>query len=116
MGSDGSPSRRLTFWLSGAGRVAPPRVRLRFPALPVECCLSLRDTPMASKQSVERGQRYRDVHASRLGAFGSEWIVEAVFRGTDGIVYAQLVCATDETQQKTLSVHALSDRQRFERL
>jgi hypothetical protein len=71
---------------------------------------------MTWRQSIERGQRYRDVHASRLGAFGSEWIVEAVFRGTDGIVYAQLICATDLSQQKTLSVHALTDRQRFERL
>jgi hypothetical protein len=40
----------------------------------------------------------------------------AVFRGTDGVVYAQLVCASDLTQQKTQSVHALTDRRRFQRL
>jgi hypothetical protein len=71
---------------------------------------------MAGKQSVERGQRYRDVQPGRFGALGTEWIVEAVFKGTDGVTYAQLVCASDLTQQKTLSVHALTDRRRFERL
>ena len=117
MGSDESPSRFLTFWRSAAlvapreGRITPPWVRLLFPGPPVEC-----HVVMPQKQSIERGQRYRDVHASRSGAFGTEWIVEAVFRGTDGIVYAQLVCATDLSQQKTLSVHALIDRSRFERL
>jgi hypothetical protein len=71
---------------------------------------------MAGKQSVERGQCYRDVQPGRFGALGTEWIVEAVFQGTDRVTYAQLVCASDLTQQKTLSVHALSDRRRFARL
>ncbi len=52
----------------------------------------------------------------RFGALGTEWIVEGVFQGTDGVAYAQLVLASDLTQQKTLSVHALSDRRRFQRL
>ena len=71
---------------------------------------------MAWKQSIERGQRYRDVSPGRFGALGTEWIVEAVFQGTDGVTYAQLVCASDLTQQKTLSVHALTDQRRFQRL
>jgi hypothetical protein len=73
-------------------------------------------TAMKSKQPVERGQRYRDVHPGVFGASGTEWIVEALFRGTDGVRYAQLVCAADLTQQKTLSVDVLSDRRRFQRL
>jgi hypothetical protein len=71
---------------------------------------------MARKHSVERGQRYRDVQPGRFGALGIEWIVEAVFHGTDGVTYAQLVCASDLTQQKTLSVHVLTHRRRFDRL
>jgi hypothetical protein len=71
---------------------------------------------MPSKQSIERGQRYRDISPGRFGALGTEWIVEAVFQGTDGMVYAQLVLASDLTQRKTLSGHALSDRRRFQRL
>jgi hypothetical protein len=78
--------------------------------------MSQREAPTAWKQAIERGQHYRDVSPGRFGALGTEWIVEAVFRGTDGIVYAQLVCASDLTQQKTLSVHALSERRRFQRL
>jgi hypothetical protein len=50
---------------------------------------------MASKRPVELGHRYRDVHPGAFGASGTEWIVVAVFRGTDGIQYAQLVCASD---------------------
>jgi hypothetical protein len=75
-----------------------------------------RDDQMSWKQSIERGQRYRDVSPDRFGALGTEWIVDAVFQGTDRVVYAQLVCASDFTQQKTLSVDALNDRRRFERL
>jgi hypothetical protein len=71
---------------------------------------------MASKQPVERGQRYRDVHPGAFGPLGTEWMVEAVFRGTDGVQYAQLVCGSDATQQKTLSVDVLSDRRRFQRM
>jgi hypothetical protein len=71
---------------------------------------------MSWKQSIERGQRYRDVQPGRFGALGIEWTVDAVFQGTDGVVYAQLVCASDLTQQKTLSVHALTDQRRFQRL
>ena len=71
---------------------------------------------MVWKQSIVRGQRYRDVSPGRFGALGTEWIVEAVFQGTDSVTYAQLVLASDLTQQKTLSIHALSDRRRFERI
>jgi hypothetical protein len=74
-----------------------------------------RHDQVAWKQSIERGQRYRDVSPGRFGALGTEWIVDAVFQGTDGVVYAQLVCASDLTQQKTLSVHALNDRRLFQR-
>jgi hypothetical protein len=66
--------------------------------------------------SVERGQRYRDLSAGRFGPLGTEWIVDAIFLGTDGIQYAQLLNASDLTQQKTLAVDVLEDRKRFERV
>ena len=71
---------------------------------------------MALKHPVERGQRYRDLSSSRFGVLGTEWIVDAIFRGTDGIQYAQLANASDLTQQKTLAVDVLVDRKRFERM
>ena len=71
---------------------------------------------MPAKQPIERGQRYRDLSPGRFGALGTEWIVDAIFLGTDGIQYAQLVNAGDLTQQKTLAVDVLNDRKRFERV
>jgi hypothetical protein len=47
---------------------------------------------------------------------GTEWIVDAIFRGTDGIQYALLVNAGDLTQHKTLALDVLNDRKRFERV
>jgi hypothetical protein len=69
---------------------------------------------MPLKHLVERGHRYRDLSAGRFGVLGTEWIVDAIFIGTDGIQYAQLVNAGDLTQQKTLAVDVLGDRKRFE--
>jgi hypothetical protein len=71
---------------------------------------------MISKQAVERGQRYRDVHPGAFGPIGTEWIVEALFQGTDGVQYALLACSSDLSQQKTLSVDVLNDRRRFQRV
>jgi hypothetical protein len=42
----------------------------------------------------ERGQRYRDLSPGRFGTLGTEWIVDAIFLGTDGIQYAQLINGT----------------------
>ena len=71
---------------------------------------------MMSKQPVERGQRYRDVHPGAFGPVGTEWIVEALYRGTDGVQYAALVCASDLTRRKTLSIDALNDGEGFQRV
>jgi hypothetical protein len=71
---------------------------------------------MVLKESVKRGERYRDVHAGRPSAAGTEWIVEALYRGTDGVQYAALVCASDLTRRKTLSTDALSDAEGFQRV
>jgi len=62
------------------------------------------------------GQRYRDTQATIFGLPGSEWIVEEVFTGIDGVQYARVVSASDLTQRKTLSVAILRDRRRFERV
>ena len=71
---------------------------------------------MPLKKPIERGHRYRDLSAGRFGVLGTEWIVDAIFLGTDGIQYAQLVNAADLTQQKTLAVGVLGDGKRFERV
>jgi hypothetical protein len=68
------------------------------------------------KESVKRGERYRDIHQGRPSASGTEWIVEALFRGTDGVRYAVLVCASDLTQRKALAIDALSDGEGFQRV
>jgi len=65
---------------------------------------------------IERGDRYRDVHCGLYGIPGAEWIVDALFRGIDGVAYAQLVCASDLSLRKTLSLYALNDRRRFLRV
>jgi len=71
---------------------------------------------MVLKESVKRGKRYRDVHAGRPSASETEWIVEALYRGTDGVQYAVLVCASDLTRRKTLSIDALTDAEGFQRV
>jgi hypothetical protein len=71
---------------------------------------------MASNHLVERGQRYRDLSSGRFGVLGTEWIVDAIFLGTDGIQYAQIINASDLTQHKTLAVGVLGDRKRFEQV
>jgi hypothetical protein len=69
-----------------------------------------------AKRAIERGQRYRDARSSVLSGSGTEWIVEEVFRGTDGVQYARLACASDLTLRKTLAVAVLSDGRRFLRI
>jgi hypothetical protein len=71
---------------------------------------------MVLNEAVKRGERYREIHPRRTSASGTEWIVEALFRGTDGVQYAVLVCASDLTQRKTLSIDALSDGEDFQRV
>jgi hypothetical protein len=68
------------------------------------------------KEALKRGQRYRDIHPRLTSASGTEWIVEALFRGTDGVRYAVLVCASDLTQRRTLSIDAVSDGEGFQRV
>jgi hypothetical protein len=65
---------------------------------------------------IERGHCYRHAHPGLFGTLGAEWIVDAVFRGTDGVPYARLICAWDLSLRKTLSLYALNDRRRFLRV
>jgi hypothetical protein len=69
-----------------------------------------------AKRAIERGQRYRDVCSSVLSGSGAEWIVEEVFRGTDGVQYARLACASDLSLRKTLATAVLGDGRRFVRI
>jgi hypothetical protein len=68
---------------------------------------------MRRRQPVTIGQRYRDAQPRAFGRAGQEWIVEAIFTGTDGIEYAALVRASDPPERKTLSLTVLVDRRQF---
>jgi hypothetical protein len=69
-----------------------------------------------SREVVANGQRYRDTFPGVFGPTNTEWTVEDVFLGTDGIEYARLSGASDPTQRKTLSLAVLADRRRFARV
>ncbi len=64
---------------------------------------------MANKQPV-LGQRYRNLGSSFWNA---EWIVNAIFKGTDAVQYADLRSASDHTQHKTLALSVVADATRF---
>lgn len=68
---------------------------------------------MESRQPIARGARYRDVQMTVFGQPQPEWIVEDVYRVSDGIEHARLVSAADPGERKTLSLAALRDRRRF---
>jgi len=70
---------------------------------------------VTSKRAIVVGQRFRDVQPGQFARPALDWIVEAVYTGTDGIEHAMLVCATDLFQRKTFSVSVLLDQRRFER-
>jgi hypothetical protein len=55
---------------------------------------------MASKRSAI-GDRYRNLH---VAAWHNEWIVEAIFTGTEAHKYAYLRSASGQTQCKTLAL------------
>ena len=75
------------------------------------------DRVIVARAKIEPGQRYRDVRAGIYGrSAASEWIVEDVRPGTDGIMYARLVSVSDSTTRKTLAVTVLADPTRFEAL
>ncbi len=59
------------------------------------------------------GQRFRDVRVGLFGRQSSIWIVDELFVGRDHIDYARLVCASDPSERKTLSLAVLRDPRRF---
>ena len=71
---------------------------------------------LPAKQSIATGERYRDIQPALFGRPGSEWIVEKVFTGVDGIKHARVVSASDSTETRVLSVTVLGDRSRFVRV
>ena len=70
---------------------------------------------MSVKRAIVVGERYRDRERGQFARPALDWIVEAVYTGTDGIGHAKLVCASDLVQRKTLSVSILLDAKRFVR-
>jgi hypothetical protein len=66
-----------------------------------------------NKQQFAIGQRYRDANPSAFRH--PAWIIEDIFTGTDGLQYVRVYSAANPTERKTLSMHVLADRRRFER-
>jgi hypothetical protein len=56
------------------------------------------------------GQRYRNLHGTLWNA---EWVIDAIFKGTDGLQYADLRSVSDRTEHKTLSLSVFADAKRF---
>jgi hypothetical protein len=68
---------------------------------------------MARNRPIILGQRYREAQPRAFGRPGQEWIVEALFTGTDGMEYAGLARASNPSERKTLSLAVLGDRRQF---
>jgi hypothetical protein len=68
---------------------------------------------MARNQPIILGRRYRDAEPRAFGRPGQEWIVEALFTGTDGMEYAGLARASNPSERKTLSLAVLGDWRQF---
>lgn len=72
---------------------------------------------MGSETGIAVGQRYREAGAT---AFGTPsrivWMVDALWRESDGFVYARLVNETSPTRIKTLSLAAFADQRLYVRL
>jgi hypothetical protein len=56
------------------------------------------------------GQRYRDLSVSFPNA---DWVIDKIFKGTDGLEYAAIRSASDPTRKKTLAVSVMSDANRY---
>ncbi len=68
---------------------------------------------MRLEKPIKPGQRFRDAQARLFGRIGSDWIVQDIFPGNDGLTYARVVLASDPSHSKTLSTAVLADRRRF---
>ena len=72
---------------------------------------------MAKPRLIESHQRYREVGSGYLGKVPRVWVIEETFtKEADGLAYALLTCEHDPSMRKTLSVAALGDRRRFNRV
>jgi hypothetical protein len=56
------------------------------------------------------GQRYRDLSALFRN---SDWVIERIFKGTDGFEHVVLRSAFDHMRQKTLTRSVVIDTNRF---
>jgi len=66
-----------------------------------------------AKTTIGIGHRFRDIQMGQFGNARSEWIVRALYTGRDNIEYANLILASDATEQKTLALSILRDPKRF---
>jgi hypothetical protein len=56
------------------------------------------------------GQRYRNIQGALWNA---DWIVDRIFKGTDGIECAGLKSASDPSRRKTLALSVVADTTQF---
>ena len=67
-------------------------------------------------RDVAIGEQFQELGAGYLGKRSPVWVVEGTFRKSDELQYARLVCSSDASLRKTLSIVVLADRRRFARL
>ena len=67
-------------------------------------------------RTVEIGEQFQELGIGYLGKRSAVWVVEETFTNSDELPYAKLICSSDASLQKTLSIAVLADRRRFARL
>lgn len=65
---------------------------------------------MAGQANIEIGQRYRDTRPTMFGKPSrTVWVVDALWHGLDGLLYAEVIQEKDPGRKKTISTNALAD-------
>jgi hypothetical protein len=67
-------------------------------------------------RDVAIGEQFQELGTGYLGKPSAVWVVEGTFKNSDELQYAKLICSSDASLRKTLSIAVLADRRRFARL
>jgi hypothetical protein len=67
-------------------------------------------------RDVAIGEQFQELGTGYLGKRSAVWVVEGTFKKSDELQYAKLICSSDVSLCKTLSIAVLADRRRFTRL
>ena len=69
-----------------------------------------------STRDIAIGEQFQELEAGYLGKRSAVWVVEGTFTKSDELQYAKLICSSDGSLRKTLSIAVLADRRRFTRV